>query len=97
MASKDNKMLQEKNIDTVSNALSLDMRKLIEDTRLSIAVAVNTELTLLYWIEILQAGAKEYLFLNQGKFMRLTIGVTNQEKVALSSKAATVDLSLPQF
>jgi hypothetical protein len=90
-------MLQEKNIDTVSNALSLDMRKLIEDTRLSIAVAVNTELTLLYWIEILQAGAKEYLFLNQGKFMRLTIGVTNQEKVALSSKAATVDLSLPQF
>jgi hypothetical protein len=51
MGNKDDKLSQRKDlaIDTAPDALLVDLRQLIEETRASVAVAVNAGLTLLYW------------------------------------------------
>ena len=69
MGNKNNKPAQRKEgvVGTTPDALLVDLRQLIEDTRSSVAVAVNAGLTLLYWQvgqriykELLQRDRAEY-------------------------------------
>lgn len=58
MANKDSKLAKRNKIETKAPAdvLLTDLRQLIEDTRASVAVAVNAGITLLYW----RAGQRIY-------------------------------------